>query len=272
MSLANPSLTAAQDVAAICKDLFRKTEINCFSYSRVYKDGSRAELWSDADALEHTFCKKKYIVGAYTPDFYGANERYAILESKIESFQIALRQRYAAQLADQRVIFDHASPFKIINKCDEYCEYFIFYSPASRRSAASFYINNLDIFENFLTFFRIVAVDLISVASSNRLIRAPAEVGRTALGGAGFLAADSWSLPRAGTYPLTGRQLEIAQYVIAGQTSREIAHRLGLSARTVETHIDNMRSRLGCVNKTELVVRFSHLGMIQGSVRRESGA
>ncbi|WP_374193450.1 response regulator transcription factor [Trinickia mobilis] len=58
---------------------------------------------------------------------------------------------------------------------------------------------------------------------------------------------------------LTPRQLEIARHIIAGRTASEISQRLGLSRRTIETHVDNMKSKLGCMNRTELILRLSHL-------------
>jgi predicted ATPase/DNA-binding CsgD family transcriptional regulator len=49
-------------------------------------------------------------------------------------------------------------------------------------------------------------------------------------------------VPRA---PLTGRQLEIARLIADDLTNRQIAERLFLSERTVETHITNMLNKLG---------------------------
>ncbi|MGW7557069.1 response regulator transcription factor [Streptomyces rimosus] len=64
---------------------------------------------------------------------------------------------------------------------------------------------------------------------------------------------------------LTRRQLQIAQHVVAGHTARYIARELCLSPRTVETHIENMRHKLGCANRTELVVCFLQADMHRSS-------
>ena len=52
---------------------------------------------------------------------------------------------------------------------------------------------------------------------------------------------------------LTARQREIVQLVAEGKSSREIAGRLGLSSRTVETHRANAMRALGINKQTELV-------------------
>ncbi len=55
---------------------------------------------------------------------------------------------------------------------------------------------------------------------------------------------------------LTARQREILQLVAEGHTSKEIAQRLGLSYRTIETHRNQLMKRLGVTDLTGLV-RFA---------------
>jgi predicted ATPase/DNA-binding CsgD family transcriptional regulator len=51
---------------------------------------------------------------------------------------------------------------------------------------------------------------------------------------------------------LTSRQLEIARLIAADLTNRQIADRLFLSERTVETHITNMLNKLGLNSRVQL--------------------
>jgi|GEM_PF-6485301 len=51
---------------------------------------------------------------------------------------------------------------------------------------------------------------------------------------------------------LTGRQKDIAQLVAAGSSNREIADALGLSVRTVESHLYQIYARLGVSRRGEL--------------------
>ena len=160
------------------------------------------------------------------------------------------------QVRDQRVLFDHANSLGRANKTDGSCEYFIFYAPVCHISIIGFYINNLEFLEKFADFFRDSAKKSIQQASDDRLIRGMRGSCQTKQ------AVPARPLASG---PLTPRQLEIARHVVAGRTAREISECLHLSRRTVETHVDNMKSKLGCMNRAELVLRFSQLGIPESS-------
>jgi len=55
---------------------------------------------------------------------------------------------------------------------------------------------------------------------------------------------------------LTGRQREILQLIAEGHSTRAIAERLGLSAKTVETHRSRIVERLG-IRDVPGLVRFA---------------
>jgi DNA-binding NarL/FixJ family response regulator len=61
---------------------------------------------------------------------------------------------------------------------------------------------------------------------------------------------------RAGD-PLTGREREIATLVADALSNRQIAHRLVLSERTVESHVRSVLAKLGLANRTE-VAAWAH--------------
>ena len=52
--------------------------------------------------------------------------------------------------------------------------------------------------------------------------------------------------------PLTRRELEIARLIADGMTTREIASKLFISERTVETHVTNMLNKLGLDSRIQL--------------------
>ena len=54
--------------------------------------------------------------------------------------------------------------------------------------------------------------------------------------------------------PLTRREREIAEYIAAGQTSKQIAKNLGISDLTVRKHRENLYRKLGIQRMAQLVL------------------
>jgi DNA-binding CsgD family transcriptional regulator len=66
-----------------------------------------------------------------------------------------------------------------------------------------------------------------------------------------------------GTKPgLTPRRAEIVQLVAEGMANKEIARRLCLSHRTVEAHLDHVRSQFGFRNRAEIVAWVTSEGLL----------
>jgi len=60
---------------------------------------------------------------------------------------------------------------------------------------------------------------------------------------------------------LTNRELEVLHQLVAGQTDATIAEKLYMSLRTVKGHIQNLKSKTGFQNRTELAVRARERGI-----------
>ncbi|MEP6467154.1 MAG: response regulator transcription factor [Parafilimonas sp.] len=66
-----------------------------------------------------------------------------------------------------------------------------------------------------------------------------------------------------GRQALTPRELEVLQLICAGQSNREVAATLDVSANTVAVHRANIMSALGVHKTAELVVYAIHHGLVQ---------
>ncbi len=69
-------------------------------------------------------------------------------------------------------------------------------------------------------------------------------------------ALDDPGLKSAHDFGLTGRELEILHMIVESMTSQDIADKLYISLRTVETHRSNIMQKLGLKNSAALV-RFA---------------
>ena len=68
------------------------------------------------------------------------------------------------------------------------------------------------------------------------------------------------SLYVPGTEPLTGREREVLARIAVGETNKEAARRLGLSARTIEGYRANIMRKIGAKNAAELLRRVFSQG------------
>jgi DNA-binding NarL/FixJ family response regulator len=68
----------------------------------------------------------------------------------------------------------------------------------------------------------------------------------------------------AGTRRLSARELEIVSLVVAGRSNDEIAHDLGISAKTVESHLTRIYEHASVASRTELAARAIREGWLEG--------
>jgi len=85
-----------------------------------------------------------------------------------------------------------------------------------------------------------------------------------AAGGTAFSAA-TLDAARYAPRPPSGREIAVLRELNKGATSEEIGARLGISSRTVESHLRRLFDRYGVVSRTELAVLSVHEGWIDST-------
>ena len=78
-----------------------------------------------------------------------------------------------------------------------------------------------------------------------------------AAGGAGGAGAD-----RADHAHLTPRELEVLAELVRGRANKAIAFELGVSERTVKTHVSNILGKLGFTDRTQAAVYAVEHGLV----------
>lgn len=61
---------------------------------------------------------------------------------------------------------------------------------------------------------------------------------------------------------LTNREEEVFSLLVNNKTTKEIAHELGISEKTVRNHISNAMQKLGVKGRAQAVVELIRLGNI----------
>lgn len=76
--------------------------------------------------------------------------------------------------------------------------------------------------------------------------------------------AGSWrSDPHRGRQPtLTPREAEVLELIAEGMTNQQVGTELGLSARTIKTHVQNLLTKLNAPDRTGAVARAFRTGLL----------
>jgi DNA-binding NarL/FixJ family response regulator len=107
---------------------------------------------------------------------------------------------------------------------------------------------------------RFIADALLRVGAGERVFTPEQErIAVTELGRLARQARESSGVRAS----LTDRELEILELVSRGLTVKQVASRLGLSPRTVETHIAKLYRKLGVRNRVQAVSKAAALGLVE---------
>ena len=256
------ALTASDAIEQICTPL-KLLGITYFHYVKLYPNGSTVQLINRALHLRDFYAKGLYLCGR----FEYPNQHHVpgyVLSSTLDS---AAQQifSYAREYHD----IDHV--LTISKKNQENWGFYHFGGPKNFFSLPSFYLSNLDLLERFILYFHEKAEKIIIQASKQRIYHptnASTKNSLTTLPPLDplekqntirqqfleQLAMEKFSLIDYGQkIVLTKRETDCLREWFKGYPAREIAQKLAVSPRTVETHIMHVKDKLQCNTKTQLI-------------------
>jgi DNA-binding NarL/FixJ family response regulator len=85
---------------------------------------------------------------------------------------------------------------------------------------------------------------------------------RTVAGGGTVFRATDLQASREAPRRPSDREIEVIARVVAGLTNAEVAGQLGLSEKTIESHLHRLFDRYGVLSRTELAVLAMHEGWV----------
>lgn len=75
-----------------------------------------------------------------------------------------------------------------------------------------------------------------------------------------------------GELKFSKRQAQLISYLLKGHSKKSIGKYLNLSPRTIEFYLNNIKDKLGCTNKTDIVDKAFELGFIDLMFWKEEGS
>ncbi|MFZ9035663.1 MAG: response regulator transcription factor [Francisellaceae bacterium] len=214
--------------------LFQKTGLSTLVYQRKYADGSEIRLSNRIDWLEYYYANRLYVGSLFEKPISDYRQEFVLWQA------IADKHRVIA-LAKAHDI-DHGLTY--INPRKDYVEQFFMGGPNDKPETINRVINNLTFIDEFSCRFVCHAETLIKEAESRRI----------------YLHQKD-NKPTDTLEKLSRREIDIARILLLGASAKEIGLRLHISYRTVESHINNLKQKLHCKRRSELIQCLYMLGI-----------
>lgn len=250
------SLASANFVEQICHDPLSSIGITYFNYIKIYNDGSRELLTNNAPWIDHFYAYSLYKTAGVVDIEYLLPKGY-FLWSELKTDDLAYSQGRESFNIDNGISF--------VAKTKSYTTLYIFASTRNNEVINNFYVRNIDLFKRFILYFNDKGYSLLKKASENRIYLPEQQyinnkMNRIDLGlkmRQEFFNKTNierfFILNQEGNLYLTKREAECIAYMIDGATAKQTAKFLGISFRTVESHFHQVKAKLQCATKDELI-------------------
>lgn len=243
-------------VQEICEPLFENFKIRSFHTQRINEDGTYCLMGN------HTKYLSNYVKNIREPSHVLTDHakntplsRKAHIIWPKQSDDLVMQSLYR---------FNVSHGFTIYKKHETFIELWSFGTSHEDKGIIDFYIRNIDIIEKFMLFFDVKTKD---IRGELRAKDFPMFAKQPDLGIPNSPISDS-AIKRfleeveinqiqfhfgRHNFTLTRRQTETLYLMSIGKTMKEIASSLGISARTVETYINQIKSKSGLNYRSQLV-------------------
>jgi LuxR family transcriptional regulator, quorum-sensing system regulator SolR len=263
------SYAYSENLRELCQPLFKNTNIDLFRYVRLYRNGNCIILSTDL-AFE------KFILLRHEGKF---NFDVRILNAMFNNKQLSKKtNRMCAFTEEVDKIgywddlwkeFNIVSCLNIVDKFDKYYERFGFLSRRGK-NFYNFYVNHYNILEKFICYFREKSKDLIRNAEKNNFVWLNNHPSYSILlkdfeQKAVKESCDIVSLKNNFNLKkysisngdvnifITSCELKCLRYFGLGFTYKEIGDILQLSSRTIETHMQHIKDKMGACSSSQLL-------------------
>ncbi len=242
---------------------FEKIGVDLFCYHRKYRDNTELILTNNALYAAQAYTGR-YIVDSAVVDEMGLNEfEHVVFPTNIsDNMPISL----VNLICDAKNIFNAINGVTLKLNSADYFEIFGFTTKINTVYGLNQLLNNMDTFKRFILDFTKVASDIINQCESNniRLISLDAfnlnqKRAQKCMG----LNSNNRALHNPA---LSQRELDCAKHLLMGKNMRETASELLISPRTVETHIENIKNKLGCNKKSEVISKLLEIDSVRFAV------
>lgn len=235
----------------------------CFlSFMRYYADGSQIYLSSIPGWVNDYYSESLYgqFINKSVDDYQTGNILWPS-GSQLKVFNLA-RERY-----------DSDNGITFVNHRNGYCDFYFLSGKRERHQLTNFYINHKPILQQFIAYFEDKAEGIITKAEKNRVIIRKDESTQPVQHLEIYNPSDikkAMQMMRITKYrlkdskydnkKLSSRELDCILGYVSRETAEETSRRMNVKRRTVEHYFENIKNKLHCNSKEEIIERLKQDG------------
>lgn len=263
----HPLLLLSKDFADLCRPL-ELFQINHFTYQKQFDDGSRISLSNKPQWIADYYNLALYQTSLFEkkPSEYKSGFNIWIGDYDLEVYRHG-RQNY-----------NTAHSITITEPQHDSNENYLFSTPNDKQQAIHFLANNMDILYHFILFLKDRGRHIFKAAEKNKLNLYQSfqfDTQKSKYIDDKNFYQEMMALKKLfytntpvqryvfekGEHKgvkLSHRELNCLIYLLQNKTAKETAQLMNLSCRTVESYFNNIKNKLNCENKIELVQKFKY--------------
>jgi len=251
-------ISFTQTMQQICEPL-KEFSIDFVTFLRCFDNGKQIYLSTYS----------QWVLDYYNLELFASSEFSQNSELDQPTFVLWSSLNESRVLSYGREYYNSDNGITVILPHEGYCDYFFFSSTQLGKEQANFYLNQKDYIQAFCWSF-IEKIDTeLQHLKKDAIILSPKKTKSLATPPQGqndeqiknsyqTFKPKHFSFYENGNKitQLSARESECALMVMEGNSAKHIANRLNLSSRTVEKHLEAIRSKLNCYNRQELIEKL----------------
>ena len=232
-------------------DCLANKKFNMLFYERVYKNGDIKIISSRPELIKEQCINNLHTLDDIAKSSYS---NFAKSMAKPErKLNLLAPELVSKKLANLFVQFKVNNAFCVTYYHKDYHEIIAFEHNDITSLALQDYLNNLEHFDSLNEIFKTYYSDIFLHNESDYItLRQPI---------VNFIQNHFASLEKPKQL-LTKRQTDCLLGIVKGMTAKEVALHLGISPRTVEHHLDLIKTKLNCRSRVELIAIAEQLGLV----------
>jgi LuxR family transcriptional regulator, quorum-sensing system regulator SolR len=247
--------TSQTDITEICAPLFKYLDIGYFHFRRTFEDGKYFTLSTDSRWPLYFLENNIPVKTPVSKEQYNSNSFFCLWSGNIPEKTVSDAKKY----------YSISNAIAMVETHKDYYDSYSFGLPVEKNN--DLFINNLDILFKFKDYFLYKANDLIKKADKQIIIPDQHMKDLNLIKVMTSFQDSSKKenfikeiTPSKFIIEVQGKQAiitkmehECIKYLSHGRRRKDIARLTGISPKTVDTHLEKARYKIGCYTNSELV-------------------